>query len=1184
MKQNAQGRTRSLSRAPRGTRPLYFLALLLLIAALLSPITAVALEKPQEANQQATTEETTTITQEMAPADVDGDGVEDASDNCLDIVNGDQTDTDGDGVGDACDDTPTGDTDGDGIDDSLDNCLETANADQTDTDGDGVGDACDDTPLGDPTATTAPEPTATATPKKVQDKTQTTTQSVSAAAVTGPNGGDVTVDWLAAGPYTYNHKTAQPIVPTFGYNNRTIDKSTGVVESLEGGDYECGDLVVFFGGLFVDTDAPVGSSTIEAVTSFNRVTTSGGQIGFRELVSVSLRTTDGAYTGDKAEAILGSPSVTNTAQQMTVTTTISDLELGEGIIVQYVVRLVCGQAPGQVTGNIQTAFESARIIAGGTGKVQVGQQVVPLKSANNIRTSETKTQLYEELGATDRLLEDGASVSTGAAVYDTAQVAGLDSTATGTVTYKAYAVSSEVDPTTSGTAVCPGTEVFTSTKTVAGTAPASDVYTFNTAGIYEWQAVYSGDSAHTGSTSVCGTETMVVQDPALTVLKTADAATVSAGEDIGFNITVSNGGPGTAFGVTLTDPLPSGDGITWSIDSANSDAGCAIETNSTTGDQTLDCAFGDLASNASVSVHITSPTDPSSEACVGGVYENTATADATNHAEVTSTDTITVECPDLAITKTANPVGPVNAGDNVGFDIVVTNNGPGIARDVTLTDPLPNQTGLSWAFAANGNPDVDGTLGGDCEILAADTTTDPATPQTLDCAFGDLAAGESVTVKLTSDTTFESCATLENVATADASNQDSVDSDLVSVVVQCPDLRITKLADGATLPTDNPVVTAGDEIDFTITVLNDGAGTAYGVDLVDDLPDNRGLDWSIDFQDPASTCAVVDADASEAGVDQQLACNPINLAANGSLTVHVISDTTADTCGTIDNTASYTTANDGTGQASDSITVNCPDLAIVKTSDPVGPVNAGGTIGFDITVTNNGPGIARAVTLTDPLPTDAGLSWSIATNPDVNGTLGGDCEIVPADGTNPPTLSCSFGDLADGARVTVELTSTTTTGTCGTVENEATADANNDDPVDSGIATVTVECPAGISTAQTAIVYPNDSATLSGVSPNAGGTITFELHTTSDCSGPATYTESVNVNVAANGLIYVTNNDPLTNANAAAIEISGAGSTWYWEVTYSGDSGSNTGEAVSTCGAEQSTLTITNDAPTASQP
>jgi hypothetical protein len=51
--------------------------------------------------------------------DTDGDGVEDGTDNCVDVANGDQADLDGDGIGDACD----GDVDGDGV----------PNADDTDT-------------------------------------------------------------------------------------------------------------------------------------------------------------------------------------------------------------------------------------------------------------------------------------------------------------------------------------------------------------------------------------------------------------------------------------------------------------------------------------------------------------------------------------------------------------------------------------------------------------------------------------------------------------------------------------------------------------------------------------------------------------------------------------------------------------------------------------------------------------------------------------------------------------------------------------------------------------------------------------------------------------------------------------------------------------------------------------------
>jgi len=62
-------------------------------------------------------------------ADADGDGVPDATDNCPNAPNADQTDADNDGVGDVCD-----------------NCPTVPNADQADADGDSAGDACDGCP------------------------------------------------------------------------------------------------------------------------------------------------------------------------------------------------------------------------------------------------------------------------------------------------------------------------------------------------------------------------------------------------------------------------------------------------------------------------------------------------------------------------------------------------------------------------------------------------------------------------------------------------------------------------------------------------------------------------------------------------------------------------------------------------------------------------------------------------------------------------------------------------------------------------------------------------------------------------------------------------------------------------------------------------------------------------------
>ena len=74
-----------------------------------------------------------------SPADTDGDGVPNTTDNCDNNVNPDQLNTDGDGLGNVCD----ADDDGDGDADAADNCPLNSNSNQLNTDGDTQGDVCD---------------------------------------------------------------------------------------------------------------------------------------------------------------------------------------------------------------------------------------------------------------------------------------------------------------------------------------------------------------------------------------------------------------------------------------------------------------------------------------------------------------------------------------------------------------------------------------------------------------------------------------------------------------------------------------------------------------------------------------------------------------------------------------------------------------------------------------------------------------------------------------------------------------------------------------------------------------------------------------------------------------------------------------------------------------------------------
>lgn len=82
---------------------------------------------------------------DLCAADWDGDGIDDAIDNCLSTPNADQTDDDADGFGNVCDYCPGNgqyDLDEDGRCDGDDNCYSVPNRDQQDSDGDGYGDLC----------------------------------------------------------------------------------------------------------------------------------------------------------------------------------------------------------------------------------------------------------------------------------------------------------------------------------------------------------------------------------------------------------------------------------------------------------------------------------------------------------------------------------------------------------------------------------------------------------------------------------------------------------------------------------------------------------------------------------------------------------------------------------------------------------------------------------------------------------------------------------------------------------------------------------------------------------------------------------------------------------------------------------------------------------------------------------
>ena len=565
---------------------------------------------------------------------------------------------------------------------------------------------------------------------------------------------------------------------------------------------------------------------------------------------------------------------------------------------------------------------------------------------------------------------------------------------------------------TAGTLTCSGTLTAGQVESVHVTAQTA----FADCGTYDNTATLTASNTPQAPTAHASTQ---VQCANLVIHKTADAASVSVGSSIGFTVTISNNGAGAANAVDVEDPLPAGPGINWTLDGANTSGPLTCAVTGSVGAQTLSCTGTLSASgtaNDSQTVHITSTTVWNADHNSCGVYDNTATATWGNGpANPTSSEqaTETVLCPNLAITKTADD-GTVSAGDDIGFTIVVTNAGPGAAAGVTIADPLQAGAGVDWsispAYSGPGTCTINGAVGS----------------QELDCSFGDLASGADVTVHITSATTGASCATYDNTATLHATNEPGIAPGSDSTTVQCPDPSIVKTADADT-------VDAGTQIGFTITASNGdapGTGTAKGVVINDPLPGGPGIDWSIE-SGPAGCSVTGTAPA------QTLVCAAVDLAPGESETVHVVSGTAFASCGTYDNTATLTLANGvAPDPASASSDVQCSSLTVVKTADNA-KVAAGKQIGFTITASSGGPGIALGVTLEDVLPGGDGVSWSI----DSLVTTTGTCGISNV--VDKQVLTCQLGDLASGESATVHVVSGTTNNSCATYHNVATVDATN---------------------------------------------------------------------------------------------------------------------------------------------
>ncbi|QDT70562.1 Serine-aspartate repeat-containing protein E precursor [Planctomycetes bacterium MalM25] len=184
----------------------------------------------------------------------------------------------------------------------------------------------------------------------------------------------------------------------------------------------------------------------------------------------------------------------------------------------------------------------------------------------------------------------------------------------------------------------------------------------------------------------------------LVIDKDVNDSLAAPGDALQYTVTVTNNGPTTATGVTLTDTLPTG--VTY----ASGSTSVAGETvTGTPGNPTVTSTIGTLTNGQSAIITINATIDNDAS----GTLTNTAVTAGvdesnTNNNTATAATTVTPEI-DLAISKIDNDADETLApGDLITYTIDTVNNGPSTATSVVMTDTLP--TGLTFVSAGSTTP------------------------------------------------------------------------------------------------------------------------------------------------------------------------------------------------------------------------------------------------------------------------------------------------------------------------------------------------------------------------------------------------------------------------------------------------------------------------------------------------
>jgi gliding motility-associated-like protein/uncharacterized repeat protein (TIGR01451 family) len=454
------------------------------------------------------------------------------------------------------------------------------------------------------------------------------------------------------------------------------------------------------------------------------------------------------------------------------------------------------------------------------------------------------------------------------------------------------------------------------------------------------------------------TSTNVSVTPGLQIAKSGNT-TINAGERITYTISVTNIGPSNANGITITDNVPATiKNVSWRTNVVG------------TGTNVLTGATGN-GNNILVTGNITARLQSKINIIVTGIVDSSFSGTINNIATVsgggsptinsnTLNTTVTKEA-DLRINKSAP--NTLSAGETIRYNIVVQNQGPSLANNITISDLVSTEiTNVTWTATASGNATVlTGATGSGNNIVVTGNISNNTT------------SNDRITIaivgRINPATAVNSIQNIATAVPAAGTTDPSPATDTVNTTIQKrANLRIRKSA--------SPANAVNQTITYTLSVTNNGPSAVNNFVLTDTIPASIS---NITF----TTNTVNNASVNTAALNGNIFTLNGNIGANTTDTVLVTLTGILTEATMLTNRA---TVNPPIGviernPANNISTVttnvtNKANILIAKTGPPTARVNE--TIQYRIDINNVGVSDANGVVIIDTIPAAlTNVNWSV---------------------------------------------------------------------------------------------------------------------------------------------------------------------------------------------------------------